>query len=556
MYYRNKNISYSQKLLNPIIKYMKNEGEFDRYITPSGLKTDQKVYRNKSKKSLINYIKKEGNNFYSRKKIKEDEGIKHLIISPITPQLYNKLNNKEKKELQQLIVKQLFKDFTGYGFIGGIENKERIIEGKKYDHFHIHVGISEKYDIRPQNVDFLKRSITKTILNSKFKEKLGLKTKNELLKETFNNKYKTLYEERQQTYNEISFLFNELININNEIREEKYEIKNIKFEIGELNEQRKTELRYIHKEKEFLLFDIQDTKQILKQKNESLKEINNEFKNTFESFNKEKDNVYNLLYDELKGLKNVLNDEYRYFKDFLNFEHNIYVKFLKHQLKHKKIDLPTFLYLVSCNKYYIKNRQQYKREEIQQKIKNKQEYIQKRLKELQNKLKYKLKNLENRKDWIEFFKKFDEKKLQKLLEKLEELNKTKKDIIEKYFSKIDIIYKYLYVRQQKFKELLKQKQLKKLQIQQKKQKLNKVNREYRETKNYQYSDEIIEIIEKYNITEIELKKQYEEFLEDKKRFPEINFIRYLESYGKNKIIKIKRKNINNDYEYKYKGISL
>jgi len=123
MFYKNKTISYSQKLLNPIIKYMKNETEHDRYITQDGLKTDQKVYKNKQKTSLLNYIKKEGNTFESRKKIKKNEGIKHLIISPIDPIMYNKLNEKEKKQLQQIVIKQLFKDFTGFGFIGGIEKK-------------------------------------------------------------------------------------------------------------------------------------------------------------------------------------------------------------------------------------------------------------------------------------------------------------------------------------------------------------------------------------------------------------------------------------------------
>ena len=536
MYYRNKNISYSQKILNPVVKYMKNENEFDRYITPTGLKTDQKVYRNRQKTSLINYIKKEGNTFQSRKKIKENEGIKHLIISPIDPILYNKLNDKEKKELQQLIVKQLFKDFVGYGFIGGIENKERIIEGKKYDHFHIHIGISEKYDIKPQNIDYLKRSITKTLLNSKFKEKLGLKTKSELLKETFDKKYKELYEEKINTYEEIKFLFSEMIDINNKMKEEKEIITDIKYEIGELNENRKRELNTINREKDFLIFDIQDTKQSLKYKNESLKQINDEFKNTFETFKNEKDNVYKLLQEELKSLKNTLNNDLKYFKNVLGWEHNIYVKFLKQQLKNKQIDLPTFLYLVSVNKYYIKNRIKYKQNEIKLKIKQKQEQIQNKLKELQNKLKFKLKDIEYKKDWELFKKSFDEKKLKKLFEKLNELNKTKKDILEKYFLRIDLLYKYLYIRQQKFKELLQQKQLKQLQIQHKKQHLNNINKEYKETKNYKYSNEIINIIIEYGLTEDEVKQRYQQFLKDKKLFPEIKFNNYLRAYGKQKIL--------------------
>jgi len=531
MYYKNKNISYSQKLINPVIKYKKNQGEHDRYITKSGLKTDQKVYKNKSKSGLIAYIKKEGNNFYSKKKLKEDEGVKHLIISPIDPKIYNKLNDEEKKELQQLIVKQLFKNFAGFAFIGGTEQKKR----GDLDHFHIHLAITEKYDIKPQNIDFLKRSITKTILNSKFKEKLGLKTKNELTKQTFNNKYKELYQEKKNIYNEISFLFGELKNINNQVKEEKYEIKNIKFDIAELNDQRKTELQYISRERDFLLFDIKDTKQILKSKNQSLKHINNEFKNVFESFNKEKNNIYKMLYTELQSLKNVLNDELKYFKYVLKNEHNIYVKTLKHQLKNKEIDLPTFLYLVASNKYYIKQRQQYKKNDIQQRIKNKQNEITKKLQQLQTQLKYKLKDLENKKSFIKFCKSFDEKKLQNLLNKLKELNKNKKNIVENYFLKIELLYEYLYERQQKYFKLQQQKQLKQQQINNKKQQLNNVNKE---------QNELQKLIKQNNITGGELEKVYNNFLKDKVMFPHLNFNDYLKAYIKQKQLKT-NKNIKN-----------
>ena len=72
MFYKNKNISYSQKLLNPIVKYMKSEGTDDKFITKNGLITDQKVYKNKQKSSLIAYIKKEGNNFFFKKKDKRN----------------------------------------------------------------------------------------------------------------------------------------------------------------------------------------------------------------------------------------------------------------------------------------------------------------------------------------------------------------------------------------------------------------------------------------------------------------------------------------------------
>ncbi len=459
MYYKNKNISYSQKLLNPVIKYKKCNKN-DCYITKSGLKTNQKIYKNKAKTALITYIKKEGNNFYSKKQIKENEGIKHLIISPINPELYNKLNNEEKEKLKNIIVKNIFKDFGKFGFIGGIEDKNRIINGENYEHFHIHIGISEKYDISPQNIDYIKRSITKAILNSELKNKLGLKTANELKKETWLKKTQKQYEEKAKEYLKIRELFNEIKNISNEknilIEENKKDFNEVKY----LSMNKRTELNAINSQKNFLIQDIKGTANILKERHNELKNINV----SFDILNKEMQNANNIAFvklnEEIKDYQNFLNNDLYFFTYVLNFEHNIYVKYLKQQLKNKKIDLPRFLYLIAVNKHYINNRRRAKESEVKFKIKQKKQEIQKELSNIYHLYIEKFNKLKDKKSYIEFLNKYDEHKLHTLQNKLNNIKKAKNNINSYYKMRIKSILEYIKKRQLKYNELQQKKRQK------------------------------------------------------------------------------------------------
>ncbi len=485
MYYKNKNISYSQKLLNPIIKYKKCNKKGDCFTTKSGLKTDQKIYKNKSKKALINYIKKEGNNFYSKKQIKNDEGIKHLIISPVNPELYNKLDTNEKEKLKNIIVKNIFKDLGKYGFIGGIENKNRIINGKNYEHFHIHLGITEKYDISPQNIDYIKRSITKAILNSKLKEKLGLKTATELKKETWLKKTAKQYEEKAKEYLKIKELFEEIKNINSEknilYKENKKDFNEVKY----LSMNKRVELNAINSQKNFLINDIKSTASILKTRHNELKNINVSFK----ILNKEMQNANNIAFkklnNELRDYNVFLNNDLMYFTHVLKFEHNIYVKYLKQQLKSKKIDLPRFLYLISVNKYYINNRKKAKEEEVKFKIKQKKEEIQKELSSIYHKYIEKFQKLKNKKEYIEFLNKYDEHKLHTLQNKLNNIKKAKNNINSYYKLRIKTILEYIKKRQLKYNELQQKKQAKYKKVKEIKSNISKKQHKLQHTYSYE-----------------------------------------------------------------------
>ena len=544
--------NYNVKKLNIIVKYKKCKKNNDCYITTNGLKTNQKIYKYANFSRLITYIKKDGNFFESKKKVNKEKGIKHLIISPINPIIYNKLNEKEKKELQKIIIKNIFKNLGRFGFIVSIENKKRNINDQEYDHFHVHIGISASYDISLKNIDFLKRSIANDLLKSDLKNKLGLKTKNELISETKNLKNKKLYEEKKLVYNNISFLFNELLNINNNIKNEKENINIIKFNIENLNDDKKRELRYISKEKEFLLWDIKDTKQILKYKNKEINDINKNITNTINNFKNEKNTLINIYTEELKNLKNYLYDDLFYFKEYIKWENNIYIKFLKHRLKNKEIDLPTFLYLISVNKYYQKNRIKYKQEEIKNKIKSKNEELKNKINSLNEKLKNELNYLKNKKSYVKFSKTWDENKLKDLLNKLNSLNTKKKFTIENFHKKINLLYTYLRIKQKDYKKLLLRKKLTRNKINQEKEKIEKINKELEienklntEIKKY---PEIKNLINEKKINKDELIKNYKEFMKDKNMFPELKFINYIKAYIKNRDWKfqqkIKIKNIN------------
>ena len=531
MYYKNKNISYSQKLLNPVVKYKKCQNKNDCYITKSGLKTDQKVYKNRAKTALIAYIKKEGNNFYSKKQIKKTEGIKHLIISPIDPVLYNKLDKKEKEKLKNIIIKDIYKNLSRFGFIGGIENKNR----GELDHFHIHLGISEKYDISPQNIDYIKRSITKAILSEpQLKNKLGLKTAQELKKETWKKKTAKLYEQKAQEYLKIKELFTEIKNISKEknilYEENKKDFNEIKY----LSENKHRELSAINKQKNFLIMDIKSTANILKTRHNELKNINYNFK----LLNKEMKNANNIAFyklnQELKDYQDYLNDDLKYFTQVLKFEHNIYIKYLKQQLKNKKIDLPKFLYLIAVNKYYINNRKKAKEQEIKFKIKQKSEEIQKQLSSIYHIYLQKFLKLKDKKEYIEFINKFDENKLHTLQNKLNQIKQDKNNLNAYYNLRIKTILQYIAERQQKYKELNYKQQQKAEQITHYKSNIN----------NYKNKEELKNT---FGLSKNEFNKVKQQYKKDKKIHSDINFNNYVKAYLRNK----QRKNANQNHKYRH-----
>jgi hypothetical protein len=443
------NFNYNVKLLNPVIKYIKCNKVVDCYTTKNGLLTNQKVYRHKSKKSLINYIKKEGNNFFSRKKIKENEGIKHLIVSPISPEMYNKLNDKEKELLKDIVVKNLLKNLGKFGLIGGIEYKNR----GKLEHFHIHIGISEKYDISPKNINFLKRNIIKDISeNQILKEKLGLKTKSELIKEKITERY------NRQYYNNIVKHFDEIKQINNSIcklinRKEWY--------INDLKDINKSEYKLYNnmiKNIEYIKYDINITENIINNRYENIKWINKELQSLYTEQDTRLQNINKTLENELKTLKNTLQNDLLVCFNILGIQHSFFVKYQKERLKRGEITKQQFLQLILDNKYYIKNLKEYRKQDMYYKIKKRQQENKNKIKEIRLLYKNLILNKLNQKEWLNMLIDIDKKKVKKmynLIQQEYEKYIDEKNIFELSKSRIKIM---LEVINEKIKQDIQKKQ--------------------------------------------------------------------------------------------------
>jgi len=470
------NFNYNVKLLNPVIKYVKCKNITNCYKTKSGLLTDQKVYRHKSKKSLINYIKKEGNIFESRKKIKENVGIKHLIISPINPENYNKLNEKEKELLKDIVVKNLLKNLGRFGIIGGIEYKNR----GELEHFHIHIGINEKYDISPKNINYLKRSIVKDISqNQVLKEKLGLKTKNELIKEKLLQRYNKKY------YNNIVKNFDEVKQINNDISQllnkKEWYIKDIK----DINENEYKLYNNMLKNIEYIKYDINVVKSVINNRYENIKYINKEINNLYMEQDERVANLNKVLENELKTLKNTLKNDLLVCFNILGIQHSFFVKYQRERLKKREITRDEFLNLIFNNKYYIKQLKEYRKRDMYYKIQKKHKENKLKIKELKQFYKQIILNKINNKEYEEMLIKIDRKKVEKmykLIQKEYEKYIENKNIFEISRGKIKLL---LEVIDEKIKRDIKEKKELHKKIQQKHMDLEK-NATTNTTYNYDY----------------------------------------------------------------------
>ena len=547
-YYEN----YNVKKLNIVVKYTKARNKSESFITKDGFKTDQRVYTGRSFKGLITYLKKEGNNFYTKKPIDEKTGVKHLIISPISPELYNKLDDKQKQKLKDIIVKRLFKDYSRYGFFGAIEHKKR----GELDHFHIHLAINSKFDIGLKNITYLKRHIAQDIFkNPDLRKSLELKSPGQLKRKTYLktyfNKNKELYKEKINTYNNISFLFGEMLNINNNV---KY-TKNLIFEDITLlkleNKEKRNQLNRIYKKQEFIIDDIKDTKEILKLKKDDLQTLNKFFNNTLGTLQNQKNNVIKLYTNEIKNLQLNMQNELFYFKNYLQNEKNIYVYFLKQQLKNGEIDLPTFLFLVSSNTYYQKQRILYKKEYWKQLIKSKRQQLKNKIKNINTLIKREIENYKLKKHYKELSIEYDNKKIKNLINKLNNLNNEKNNTINNFNNRIELIKEYLQQKQQILNKLLQQQKQKQLEIQKEKLKLNNINNKI--NNNY-----IHDLEKKYNykLNPIEIEQVKKEFEKDKKQFPELKFKNYLEAHIKQQIKKQKEQQTINNKQKTYRNITL
>lgn len=153
-------------------------------------KDTQRIYEGKQKTALINYVQKQHNVFESDKKL-GDGGVHHYIISPLSPESYEKLTPEQKKIMENESIQWSKNTFNKFGFIGALEyNSDK--SDKQYSNgfqntkqgYHLHLAVSEKYRIRGQaDLLSLRESLANHLSNSingDMRTVLGVKNKEEM----------------------------------------------------------------------------------------------------------------------------------------------------------------------------------------------------------------------------------------------------------------------------------------------------------------------------------------------------------------------------------------
>ncbi|QOP46293.1 coiled-coil domain-containing protein [Sulfurimonas paralvinellae] len=364
------------------------------------------IYQGSSKEKLEKYVEKQGNNFQSTKSI-EKMNLKHFIVSPINPELYKNLTEKEKKLIQEESKAWTHKTFNKWGYKAGIEeNSDKGIKGGVRDGFHIHIAVNEKYQIKG-SVDMLRlrESMTRDFaenLPKSLRDKLGLKNKEEQ-KEAINksrsekqkrnhlNKVKNSpeYQANNETIlnltSQMSNIFKSM-NFQNEKRQELSEISKI-------------DRSLILKRKDGLKEQMEDYNKSIKRKDEDIEILDNNINQKEESIS-EVERVFN---KEMEEFKYFIESEESSFNYFADNEHRFFKKLMRDKKKNGTISSAEFLRQVSNNKAYWKMIKDDKKRENKIFLEEKQERFKNTIKSIKEDIKL----LENNKSLINRLKRTD-----------------------------------------------------------------------------------------------------------------------------------------------------
>lgn len=327
----------------------------------SVFKDTQKIYEGKQKTALINYVQKQYNVFESDKKL-SDGGVHHYIISPLSPESYEKLTPEQKKIMENESIQWSKNTFEKFGFIGALEyNSDK--SDKEYSNgfknvkqgFHLHLAVSDRYKIgnashflslRENLAHHLSNSINgdmRTILGVKNKEEMeqhrregisrtqkknaleNLKNSPEFIE---NDKaIKELNGELSEVFNTLGVkhtLKNDLITMNKHERSNILSKKNeLKDEIGSLQKDiknRRSEMKFIDK--------------LIKGENEKMTDTERLFNNEFIE------------------LKRFYSKEMMGFSYWSDGQHGWFKKIAKDRLNNKEISTSEFLSQVAQNASY------------------------------------------------------------------------------------------------------------------------------------------------------------------------------------------------------------
>lgn len=326
-------------------------------------KDTQKIYEGQQKTALINYVQKQHNVFESDKKL-GDGGVHHYIISPLSPESYEKLTPDQKKIMENESIQWSKNTFEKFGFIGALEyNSDK--GDKEYSNgfknikegFHLHLAVSEKYKIRGSaDLLSLRESLANHLSNSvngDMRTILGVKNKEEMEQHRRQSISQTQKKNALEALkNSPEYLENDIAmkSLNGELSQVftalgvKHTLKN------DLIAMSKHERHNILSKKDELKVEIVSLQKDIKGRRNEVK-----FLDTFiKDKNEKMSDTQRLFNDEYLSLKHYFDKEMMGFSYWAEGQHQWFKKIKSDQLKNKEISTAEFLSQVAQNQSYWK----------------------------------------------------------------------------------------------------------------------------------------------------------------------------------------------------------
>jgi len=326
-------------------------------------KDTQRIYEGKQRTALITYVQKQHNVFESDKKL-GDGGVHHYIISPLSPESYEKLTPEQKKIMEDESIQWSKNTFNRYGFIASLEynsdkGDKQYINGFQNvkQGFHLHLAVSEKYKIRGQadllslreslsnhlsnNIDFDMRSI----LGVKNKEEMEQHRRQAISQTQKKNALMALKNSPDYIANDMAMksLNGELSKVFNALGV-KHTLKN------DLISMSKHERHNILSKRTELKEEIGSIQKEIKSRRNEVKFLDSFIKGE----NEKMSDTQRLFNDEYIALKHFYDKEMMGFSYWADGQHQWFKKIKSDQLKNKEISTSEFLSQVAQNQSYWK----------------------------------------------------------------------------------------------------------------------------------------------------------------------------------------------------------
>lgn len=355
--------SANEDALQPIVKVVQEKNE-------------DKHYYDKSKYGLINYLKSEAKEgkvkLFENGRVEEEDGLKHIIISPCKISRWEQMTTDEKLQIRDSFISKLESDFKDKNYLLAVEEKSRKNENGKdilMEHYHL-VTTNKTPTDKKFKVNYKKALMTNYIENFTSKdtrEKLGVKTFNEI-KEQKILKIKDFYENKKESIlkkNEINTLYG--------VSRGMFEDKKESFSFN------RTQKHYILKEKKNLLTDISTIKNSMGKTLTHIQTINN----SIQSIRFYKNSLTKQYSKELSTYRNHCFKSLKDFTLYSKYEHSFFTKLQKQKLNNGTINQERFLTSIARSKSYWKSEEIHKRRTIESDLLQRQYLINKQIKNLE-----------------------------------------------------------------------------------------------------------------------------------------------------------------------------